>query len=177
MPVRSLLLSILLLSCTGASAPAVTEAPTALLPATTVPGSEPAGASSPSSQVPPELAGFPVREVLVAGDPWLVAVADTPERRARGLMGVEELGGLDGMLFVFSEDVRSAFWMKDTLIPLDIAFFALDGSLVEVLRMEPCEGEPCPGYRPAGDYRWALEAPAGRLSELPPESRLAIPGG
>ncbi len=76
-------------------------------------------------------------------------------------MGVSGLEGLRGMLFVFENDGTAAFWMKDTLLVLDVAFFAADGLLVDLLRMEPCPGDPCPVYRPAAAYRYALEAPAG----------------
>lgn len=113
----------------------------------------------------------------MAGRPWTVAVADTPERWQAGLMGVEELGDLEGMLFVFPESISGSFWMKDTLIPLDIAFFEADGVLVAVLEMEPCRADPCPRYGPGVPYRLALEAPAGALASLPSEARLRLPEG
>jgi uncharacterized membrane protein (UPF0127 family) len=65
------------------------------------------------------------------------------------------------MLFVFQDDSRAAFTMAGTLIPLDIAFFAADGSLVDRFTMVPCPSEPCPLYSAAGPYHFALEAPAG----------------
>ncbi|RPI22311.1 MAG: hypothetical protein EHM57_05495, partial [Actinobacteria bacterium] len=60
----------------------------------------------------------------------------------------------------------SGFWMKNTLLPLDIAFFAGDGSFVDRLTMEPCPGDPCPVYRPSGPYRLAVEVPAGGFDSL-----------
>jgi len=63
------------------------------------------------------LDGFPRDEILVSGQPWLVAIADDPTRRAQGLMGVEDLGALRGVLFVFPEDTTAGFWMKDTPSP------------------------------------------------------------
>jgi hypothetical protein len=113
-------------------------------------------------------AEFPRAVVEVGGEPWRVAVADTPQRRSRGLMGVTGLGGLDGMLFVWVDDVDGAFWMKDTLIPLDIAFFDSGGGLVDSLAMVPCEEDPCPRYRAAGSYRYALEVPAGGFEGIDP---------
>jgi uncharacterized membrane protein (UPF0127 family) len=89
-------------------------------------------------------------------------------------MGVADLGALRGMLFVWPDDVSSGFWMKDTLIPLDIAFFAADGSLVDRLSMVPCEADPCPSYRPSGPYRTALEVPAGGFEGVAPLV-LAVP--
>ncbi|MDP8959578.1 MAG: DUF192 domain-containing protein [Actinomycetota bacterium] len=137
------------------------------------------GASPPpqgQTAVPAALRGFPVREVELDGRLWWVAVADSPERRAQGLMGVDDLGGLDGMLFVFDEPVVPAFWMKDTLIPLDVAFFDGHGRLVEVQQMEPCRRQPCPTYAPDSPVRWALEAPAGNLVGLPESARLVVEG-
>jgi len=103
---------------------------------------------------------------VVSGQPLLVAVADDPARRAQGLMGVEDLGALRGMLFVFPEDTTSGFWMKDTPLALEIAFFAADGSLVGSFSMAPCPGGECPTYQPAGPYRFALEVPAGGFAGL-----------
>ena len=114
------------------------------------------------------LAAFEVIEVTVGGEAWTVAFADTPALRSQGLMGVIGLGGLDGMLFSWPEDATSGFWMKDTLIPLDIAFFAADGSLVDLLPMVPCETDPCATYRPSGRYRFALEARSGGFEGFDP---------
>jgi len=102
----------------------------------------------------------------VGGEKWAVAVADDAAERARGLMGVADLGGLRGMLFVFPEESSTGFWMKDTVLALDVAFFAGDGSLVDLLEMVPCEADPCPVYRPAGSFRYALEVPAGGFAEV-----------
>jgi hypothetical protein len=112
------------------------------------------------------LAGFASRIVTVSGETWAVAVADTPALRAQGLMGITDLGALDGMLFVWDEDVASGFWMKDTLIPLDVAFFTATGELVDLLRMEPCVADPCPVYRPAAPYRFAIETEVGRWDAI-----------
>ena len=149
-------------STTAPSATTTTTTTTSLPATTTITGTD------PSVDL---LAGFTRAEIEVGGEPWVVAFADTPELRAQGLMGVTDLGELDGMLFVWDSDTPSSFWMKDTLIPLDIAFFRADGSLVDVLSMVPCEADPCPRYGPAGGrtYRYALEAPAGRLVEMSEE--------
>lgn len=100
----------------------------------------------------------------MGAEAWPVALADDPAGRARGLMGVVDLGGLRGMLFVFPADGRAAFWMKDTALALDVAFFAADGSLVDLLEMTPCPADPCPVYEPGGPYRYALEVPAGAFA-------------
>lgn len=95
-----------------------------------------------------------------------VHVADTPELRRRGLMGWESLPERTGMLFVFEEDTRSGFWMKDTLIPLSIAFADADGRIHTVLDMEPCRADPCPSHAPDEPYRYALEVEQGAFDEI-----------
>ena len=84
-------------------------------------------------------------------------VAATPEQRQRGLQEVEDLPDGTGMLFLFDRDRTTGFWMKDTVIPLEIAFVAADGRIVELLSMEPCAEEPCEIYAPDDSYRAALE--------------------
>ena len=124
------------------------------------------------SEAPAGLEGFETSTITVDGRGLAVAVAETPDQRSRGLMGVTDLGGLDGMLFVFQVDSDGGFWMKNTLIPLDIVFFAADGGFVDSLTMAPCTEDPCSTYRPGGSYRYALEAPAGDLAFVTPASRL-----
>jgi uncharacterized protein len=88
-------------------------------------------------------------------------VAADPEARARGLMGRERVPPGTGMVFLYPADVQESFWMKDTLVPLSIAFVAGDGRVVSVTEMTPCRADPCPSYAPAGPYRYAVELAAG----------------
>lgn len=104
----------------------------------------------------------------------MVAWADTPRTRSRGLMGVTYLGDLDGMLFDLGEERPVAFTMRNTLIPLDIVFFDAGGRGVGKLTMVPCEAEPCPTYQVESPARYALEYPAGTL-DLDGESGLTLP--
>jgi len=64
-------------------------------------------------------------------------VARTPEQRSIGLMNRPTMGTNDGMLFVFDEAGTQCFWMKNTLIPLSIAFVADDGRIEEIADMPP----------------------------------------
>lgn len=66
-----------------------------------------------------------------------VEVAKTPGDRAVGLMGRKHLGKDEGMLFIFEEEGYHSFWMKDTLIPLSIAFIDRDRRIVKITDMEP----------------------------------------
>jgi uncharacterized membrane protein (UPF0127 family) len=94
-------------------------------------------------------------------------LAETTEQHQRGLMGRTDLGGYDGMLFRFSSDTSGAFYMKDTLIPLSIAWFDAQGLFVSAADMEPCPDDVgCPTYTAAAPYRYALEVPKGGLPAL-----------
>lgn len=109
-------------------------------------------------------------------------VADTSVQRRRGLMGVTDLGGADGMVFVYDGSASGRFWMRGTPMPLSIAFFAADGSFVSATDMEPCLTGPaaaCRRYAAAGPYVAAIEVPQGRLAELGigPGSRLVLGAG
>jgi len=103
---------------------------------------------------------FDETEVSVGGETLAVAVADTPEKRARGLMEVEELPNwLDGMLFVFERSKSASFHMLNTPMPLDIWWFDANGTLIGADSMEPCPANPCVKYRSPGLVKWALETP------------------
>jgi uncharacterized protein len=91
------------------------------------------------------------------------SIASTPAQRGEGLMGRRSLRDNAGMLFVFPTSVQVGFYMKDTLIPLDIAFIS-HGRIVEVRSMTPCEADPCPVTTPAFVYERALEVNAGTFA-------------
>ena len=90
-----------------------------------------------------------------------VEVADTPATQQRGLMGRRHLAEDHGMLFLFHEPTTAAFWMKDTLIPLSIAFYDGHRRIVDVVGMNPCRTDPCRRYRASGSYVGAIEANRG----------------
>ena len=64
-------------------------------------------------------------------------VAQTPDERSTGLMFREAMGANEGMLFAFEQPAKQCFWMRNTLLPLSIAFIADDGSIVNIDRMKP----------------------------------------
>jgi uncharacterized protein len=90
-----------------------------------------------------------------------VQVADTPAERQTGLMGRENLSPYDGMAFVWEEPLVTTFWMKDTLIPLSIAFWDADGRIISILDMDPCTEDPCPSYGPGEPFVGAVEVARG----------------
>lgn len=95
-----------------------------------------------------------------------VEVAETAEARQLGLTGRASLPEDTGMLFVHDEPVASAFTMRNTLIPLSIAFMDGDGRILRVLDMQPCEAEPCPAYDPELRWTTALEVNQGAFERL-----------
>ena len=90
-----------------------------------------------------------------------VEVARTSDQQQRGLMFRRSLPRNGGMIFVFRTTVRGGFWMKNTLIPLSIAFYDRRGRIVKIMVMEPCKADPCPVYDPGVAYRGALEVNKG----------------
>jgi uncharacterized membrane protein (UPF0127 family) len=107
-------------------------------------------------------------------------VAATDEQRQRGLMEVTDLGGYQGMVFVWDADASGGFWMRNTPTPLSIAWFDADGDFVSSADMEPCSATApdCPIYPAGGSYRFAVEVFQGDLERLGvgPGSRLALGG-
>lgn len=92
----------------------------------------------------------------------VVAVADEGGERSQGLMGVEDLGDLDGMLFVFESPRKVNFTMEDTLIALDLWFIDAERTIVETVEMVPCTASPCRLYSSTVEAALALETPLGR---------------
>src|SRR5690606_30479171 len=108
---------------------------------------------------------------LVAPDgtvtPWCLLLAMTQAQRNRGLMEVTDLGGYAGMLFAWSEDSSSSFYMRNTPPPLSIGWFDAEGELVSTEDMAPCgDRDDCPLYSATGPYRFAVEVPQGELDRL-----------
>jgi uncharacterized membrane protein (UPF0127 family) len=90
-----------------------------------------------------------------------VEIADTSETQAHGLMGRDRLLDGSGMAFTYDGPTVTAFWMKDTTIPLSIAFWNDSGRIVDMLDMQPCTSDPCPSYRASTSYVGAVEVGQG----------------
>ncbi len=93
----------------------------------------------------------------------LEVAADEPARD-RGLSRRTEVPAGTGMVFLFPADTTAPFWMKDTLVPLQIAFVAADGRVVSLFEMTPCRADPCSIYTPASAYRYAVELSSGAFT-------------
>lgn len=104
----------------------------------------------------------PADVVCLNGHALTVEIADDPGERATGLMGRDSLPEDHGMLFVYPEPDTLRFWMKDTTIPLDLAYLDADGEIFQILAMEPLSREIRPSDRPA---LHALEVNRGWFAE------------
>ncbi len=93
-----------------------------------------------------------------------VEIADDSFERARGLMYRTALGENRGMLFVYGSESRLSFWMKNTLIPLSIAFMDAKGRIVDIQDMKPLDDDP-PSYVSAEPAMYALEVNQGFFEE------------
>lgn len=96
-----------------------------------------------------------------------VQVAQTEQQRERGLMSVRHLHAHTGMLFVFDNDAQVAFWMKDTLIPLDMVFLAPDGRVRKVFARVPVVSPELPDAKiplEEGSAKYVIELPSGEAA-------------
>ena len=115
--------------------------------------------------------GFPLGDLTVQrGDKTVltltVEIADNQKAREQGLMGVKQLADDQGMAFTWTAEQNARFWMKDTLIPLDIAFWRSDGTVVDTLSMTPCTADPCQVYASQAPYIGSLEVRGGLLGKV-----------
>ncbi|MBS0430977.1 MAG: DUF192 domain-containing protein [Proteobacteria bacterium] len=96
-----------------------------------------------------------------------VEIAADDASREHGLMDRTSMPADHGMLFVFPDSQIRTFWMKDTLIPLDMLFFDADRRVVTLLAdVPPCKADPCPIYPSTQPARYVLELNAGTAEKL-----------
>ncbi len=102
------------------------------------------------------------RVVLPSGADYQVEVARTPEQQAQGLMFRESLAANSGMLFLFPDGAVHKFWMKNTMIPLDMIWMDPQGKVLFVSAdTPPCKADPCPSYGPDVPASSVLEIAGG----------------
>ncbi len=101
--------------------------------------------------------------VLPSGTEFTLEIAADPASRARGYMEREKVGPREGMLFIFEEPARHAFWMKDCRVSLDIVWLDAALRVVDIARdRPPCpEDGPCPEVTPLEPASYVLEFAAG----------------
>lgn len=120
-------------------------------------------APTPKREYP--LSSLETAEVRIGGHRWTVWVMDDEDKRREGLMHVkpEELPEGRGMLFVFPDAERRSFWMRNTEVALDIAFFGPDRRLLNVERGIPFDETGVPS---AGPAQYVLEVREGTFDRL-----------
>lgn len=97
-------------------------------------------------------------ELQISEKMIFVEIADSPESRAQGLMNRKSLEENSGMLFVFDEEQKLSFWMKNTLIPLSIAYISRSGEIKEIHDMHPLDESSVSSVR---SVMYALEMNRG----------------
>ena len=90
-----------------------------------------------------------------------IEIVDSPRKRAQGLMYRTSLEQNTGMLFVFPHEQQQTFWMKNTLIPLDIIFINKNLEITEIVTANPCYKDPCTRYTSYFPAQYVLELNAG----------------
>jgi len=129
------------------------------------PGAAPAATGSrptPAATPAPASGANGPRATMPSGAVYKLELALTPEDQAQGLMYRESLPPNTGMLFVFGADEPHHFWMKNTMIPLDMIWMDAAGRVVFVsANTPPCKADPCATYGPDGPARQVLEIAGG----------------
>ena len=119
---------------------------------------------------------LPVRRIIIGAETLSVEVADEPAERSRGLMYREYLPDSAGMLFIFDREAPHSFWMRNTLIPLSIAFVDAGSTITDIRWMKPLDESHC---LPSGPVRFAIEANRGWFSRrgIKPGTRVNLNPG
>jgi uncharacterized protein len=125
-----------------------------------------AGGASPDvdANVPADAARIPVVIDTESGEVVFQSeIADTPEERARGLMHRKTMATDHGMIFLFPDERPRSFWMKNTLIPLDMLFIRADRTILGIV--ENATPLTLTGRSVPGDSQFVLEVNGGQASE------------
>ncbi len=105
------------------------------------------------------------RVVLPSGAVYRLELARTPEEQGQGLMFRESLPEKAGMLFLFGDKGVHRFWMKNTMIPLDMVWMDAEGKVLFVSAdTPPCKADPCPSYGPESSAASVLEVAGGKAA-------------
>jgi len=104
-------------------------------------------------------------QVEIGNQKITAELAETSRERSLGLMFRRELCETCGMVFVFDNETKHSFWMKNTFIPLDMVFINSKQEVVDVLHAEPCTKEPCPFYNPKKNALYVLETNVNMFNE------------
>jgi len=146
-------------SCGGEKSSAPSESTEETTPSTTATATTPATVSESEASRTPTVGIINSEGERVVVE---VEIADNDAERQRGLMERTALAENAGMLFVFEREQPLAFWMRNTLIPLSVAYIDSNGRIVDIQDMEPLDETPHPSAEPG---RYALEVNQGFFAE------------
>ncbi|MFO7583073.1 DUF192 domain-containing protein [Guyparkeria sp.] len=111
--------------------------------------------------------GLESRQLVIAGERFIVELATDRASRRQGLMHRPGLPDGHGMLFIYPDEAPRAFWMKNVAFPIDILFLDANWQVVGLTEhAPPCPGSHCPLFRSGGPSRYVLELPAGTAERL-----------
>lgn len=106
------------------------------------------------------------RVLLPSGSTYALEVVRTPEEQAQGLMFRESLAEKTGMLFPFGDTAVHRFWMKNTMIPLDMIWMDAGAKVIFICAdTPPCKADPCPTYGPDAPAASVLEIAGGKAKK------------
>ena len=106
-------------------------------------------------------------QVCFKGSCFEVELARTAAEQARGLMFRKELGQGQGLLFIYDQEGERPFWMKNTLVSLDIIWINQDKEIIFISEnVQPCQKDPCPVINPGQPARYVWEIPGGRARAI-----------
>lgn len=152
--IRRPVLATALLAALMSAAPTPAKAPA------TAPATAPVGGARAQVVAPSGLRVIPLR---IRGHRFRVEVAQTDAQQQRGLMFRTAMGRDEGMIFPHDPPRRAAFWMRNTVLPLDIVFIGTDRRILNIVHAIPYDETPLPS---AGVAAAVLELNAGRTARL-----------
>jgi len=105
--------------------------------------------------------------LYIGEEKFKVEIADTAEKQIRGLMFRKSVPDDFGMLFVYHDEDLRGFWMKNTLVHLDLIYLSRDKQVVDMfINVPPCESDPCKTYVSKKPAQYVLELRGNRAKEL-----------
>jgi len=127
----------------------------------------PAGASGKTAATPVQPPGrpqpkLPTMKLWLGAHEIVAELATTPKQHETGMMFRTNMGTMEGMLFIFEWSEQRAFWMKNTILPLDVAYIDPAGLIREIHPLQPLNENPAPSQ--TADIQYVLEMNQGWFS-------------
>jgi uncharacterized membrane protein (UPF0127 family) len=122
-----------------------------------------------------ELEGYEQTIVTVNGVSLVTDIADTSEKKTRGLGVRESMDENEAMIFLFDDEAKHSFWMKGMKFPIDIIWLDSNKRIVHIEHsLEPCQAQPCQSYVPDKGALYVLETVAGFAEKHGLQERMKV---